>query len=96
MQASHSKLEQEVAALGDLSRDGLAALWTKAHGALPPKGVRRDLLIRSAAWHLQAKRLRWACTENSLLRLLPTHPPPAQVRHQQGRERESRSRQSRG
>jgi hypothetical protein len=57
MQASHSKLEQEVAALGDLSRDGLAALWTKAHGALPPKGVRRDLLIRSAAWHLQAKRL---------------------------------------
>lgn len=57
MRASRRNPEQVVAALGDLARDELAVLWTKVHGAQPPKGVRRDLLVRSAAWHLQAKRL---------------------------------------
>ena len=57
MRASRSNLEQEVAALGDLGRDELEALWTRVHGTPPPKGARRDLLVRSAAWHLQAKRL---------------------------------------
>lgn len=47
----------EVAALGDLSRSDLAGLWQKAHGHLPPKGVKADLLMRSASWNLQAKRL---------------------------------------
>lgn len=51
------KLEREVAAIGDLSREQLAALWEKAHGCQPPNGVKRRLLERSAAWHLQAKRL---------------------------------------
>ena len=50
-----SKLEQEVAALGDLSRDELAARWTKAYGCPPPKGLKRGLLERAAAWHLQHK-----------------------------------------
>lgn len=57
MRASRRNPEQEVAALGDLARDELAVLWTKAHDTPPPKGARRDLLVRSAAWHLQAKRL---------------------------------------
>jgi hypothetical protein len=35
----------------------LAALWVKAYGCSPPKGVKRDLLERSAVWHLQARRL---------------------------------------
>ncbi|MBL8578141.1 MAG: DUF2924 domain-containing protein [Mesorhizobium sp.] len=50
-------VEQEVAALGDLPRDELAALWKKAYGCPPPKGVRRDFLLRAAAWQLQAIRL---------------------------------------
>ena len=56
MQADQ-KLEREVAAICDLPREDLVALWEKAHGCPPPKGVKRGLLERSAAWHLQAKRL---------------------------------------
>ena len=50
-------LVEEVAALGDLSREELAERWTKTYGHPPPKGVRRDFLLRAAAWHEQAKRL---------------------------------------
>jgi hypothetical protein len=52
-----SKLEAEVAAIGDLSREELVARWIKAHGHPPPTGVRDGLLIHSAVWHLQVKRL---------------------------------------
>lgn len=58
-----SKLQQEVAALGDLSRDELAARWIKTYGCTPPSGVRRELLVRAAAWHMQAKRLGGLSTE---------------------------------
>lgn len=50
-------IEAEVRGLAALDRDELAALWAKAHGCPAPKGVRNELLVRSAAWHLQAKRL---------------------------------------
>ena len=50
-------INQEVAALGDLSREDLAERWTKIYGHAPPKGARRDFLLRAAAWHLQATRL---------------------------------------
>lgn len=50
-------VDSEVAALGDLSREELAKRWMKSYGRPPPKGVRRDFLLRSAAWHLQASRL---------------------------------------
>ncbi|MEP9387760.1 DUF2924 domain-containing protein [Mesorhizobium sp. KR9-304] len=43
--------------LGDLSREELAERWTKVYGHAPPKGARRDFLLRAAAWHIQAKRL---------------------------------------
>ncbi|QDZ00574.1 DUF2924 domain-containing protein [Nitratireductor mangrovi] len=56
MRADH-KLEREVAAICDLPREELVAAWVKAHGCPPPKGVKRGLLERSAAWHLQARRL---------------------------------------
>lgn len=52
-----AKLERKVAAIGDLPREKLAALWLKAYGCPPPKGITRASLERSAAWHLQAKRL---------------------------------------
>ena len=51
------RIENEVAALGDLSREELAARWVKAYGCPPPKGVKRGLLERAAAWHLQARYL---------------------------------------
>ncbi|RUZ72530.1 DUF2924 domain-containing protein [Mesorhizobium sp. M7A.F.Ca.US.006.01.1.1] len=50
-------MDREIAALGDLTRNELTAAWTKAYGCPPPKGVKRLLLERSAAWHFQAKRL---------------------------------------
>lgn len=56
-------IETEVAALGDLSREELTAQWEKIYKCSPPKGVRRELLIRAAAWHLQAKRLGGFSTE---------------------------------
>jgi hypothetical protein len=51
------RIEQEIAALGDLPREELAARWVKAYGCPPPKGVKRGLLERAAAWHLQARYL---------------------------------------
>lgn len=50
-------LDEEVAAIGDLSREELVARWIKAHDHPPPVGVRSGLLIHSATWHLQARRL---------------------------------------
>lgn len=50
-------IEADVRGLASLDRDELAVLWTKAYGCPSPKGVRRELLVRSAAWQLQAKRL---------------------------------------
>ncbi len=47
---------REVATLRDLPRAELVARWNKDHGCPPPSGVRKQLLVRSAAWHLQAKR----------------------------------------
>jgi hypothetical protein len=51
------RIEQEVAALGDLPREELAARWMKIYGCPPPRGVKRGLLERAVAWHLQAKYL---------------------------------------
>jgi hypothetical protein len=51
------KLEQEVAAIGDLPRDELVARWERAFGHPPPIGMKRGLLEHAAAWRLQAKVL---------------------------------------
>ena len=57
MPSLDERIEEEVAALGDLPREELAARWSKAYGCPPPKGVKRGLLARAAAWHLQARHL---------------------------------------
>jgi hypothetical protein len=57
MTSLDERIEKEVAALGDLPREELVARWAKAYGCPPPKGVKRGLLERAAAWHLQAKHL---------------------------------------
>jgi len=48
-------LTEEIARLGDLSREELIESWLKTHGRPPPKGVSRRLLELSAAYTLQAK-----------------------------------------
>lgn len=49
-------MELNVAALGNLSRDQLLALWRKAFRVDAPRGVHKGLLIRAAAFHLQQKQ----------------------------------------
>ncbi|RWC10791.1 MAG: DUF2924 domain-containing protein [Mesorhizobium sp.] len=48
-------IEAEVAAVGDLTRGGLADRWLKIYGVPAPKGVRRVFLERAIAWHIQAR-----------------------------------------
>jgi hypothetical protein len=52
-----TEIAQELAALADEPRESLVARWERAYGCAPPPGVRRELLLYAAAWHLQAKRL---------------------------------------
>lgn len=54
---SKPDIHAEVAALDRLPREELVDRWQKIYGTPPPKGVRQDLLVRAAAWHLQVKRL---------------------------------------
>lgn len=56
MSRTAHNIEAEISTLADLGREELAQRWTTAHGGLPPKGIRHDLLIRSAAWQIQVKR----------------------------------------
>jgi hypothetical protein len=47
---------EEIAALGELSREDLARRWQEAYEVAPPKSLHRDLLVPSAVWHVQGKR----------------------------------------
>lgn len=57
MTSLDERIEGEVAALGDFSREELVARWVKIYGCPPPKGVKRGLMERAAAWHLQTRYL---------------------------------------
>lgn len=57
MMNKHILLEDKVAAVGDLPYFELVEHWAKAHGCPPPKGVKRGLLERSAAYVVQTKHL---------------------------------------
>ena len=57
MRRSNADLAEEVAAPDDFSRERLDALWAKAHCHPAPKGIRHELLVRSASWHLQSNRV---------------------------------------
>ncbi len=48
-------VQDEIAALPDLSRAALIEQWTRAHGHPPPKGLSRRLLEYAAAYNLQSK-----------------------------------------
>lgn len=55
MRRSATDVAGQVASLQNLTREELAISWRKAHGSEPPKSMRHDLLVQSAAWHLQTK-----------------------------------------
>lgn len=65
--ASKDVIEQKVAALGDLPRDQLVALWRKNFGTDAPRGVHKGLLIRAAAFHLQQKHFGGLSSESRRL-----------------------------
>ena len=46
--------EWEIALLSELSHPDLAARWQAVHGAPPPKGMSRRLLLLALAYQLQA------------------------------------------
>lgn len=57
MSSSRSKLTDRIAELGNLTREDLVALWVKMFKHPPPKAVKRGLLERAIAHHLQGRRL---------------------------------------
>lgn len=50
-----SNLELEIGHLADLPRIELVRRWHRIYRCPPPRGVKRGLLERAIAWHLQAK-----------------------------------------
>lgn len=56
MSRSQRNLESQIDALDGLARDNLVERWNANHKCDPPKGIQKPLLVRSAAYHLQAKR----------------------------------------
>jgi hypothetical protein len=55
--SAQSKLEEEIGLLADLPREELVMRWHRIYRRPPPKGVKRGLLERAIAWHLQARHL---------------------------------------
>ncbi len=51
-----ARVEAEIGDLPNLSRPELLVRWRRLHGAAPPKGISRALLIRAIAYATQAKR----------------------------------------
>jgi hypothetical protein len=48
-------LELEISRLRGLELPDLRAVWEKHHGAIVPRTLRREMLIRSILWQIQAK-----------------------------------------
>ena len=64
--------------LSALPREELSRRWEAIYGAPPPRGIKRPLLERAIAWHLQAKGLGGlsAKTMRELCALHPVGPRP--------------------
>jgi len=54
--SSRSISVEEVDLLTEMSRAELVQRWAAIYGSPPPSGIKRPLLERAIAWHLQAKR----------------------------------------
>ncbi len=51
------RCEEEIGRLASLPRPELVRRWQAIYGLLPPRGIKRPLLERAIAWHLQVKAL---------------------------------------
>jgi hypothetical protein len=52
---TEKQLELEIARLRGLELSELRAAWEKHHGTRVPKTLRREMLVRSIMWQIQAK-----------------------------------------
>lgn len=81
---SIAKLEEEIAALGDLPREELIKRWKYRYRKSPPSGISQQLLVRAMAYELQVRhhgRLDLATTRQ--LRAIATgtaKPQPVQCK----------------
>ncbi len=68
--------EEEIGRLANLPRPELVRRWQAIYGRLPPRGIKRPLLERAIAWHLQVKALGGiSATHKRILRAaLPSTP----------------------
>ena len=84
--ATTDKLRRKIDALEDLTREELVERWQKAHGCLPPKGIKRNLLLYSAAWQLQTKHLGGlrGDAKSTLRRLINAGQPTPATRSSRG------------
>lgn len=57
MSSSTNSLSDRIAELGNLTREELVARWEKIFKHPPPKGVKRSLLERAIAHHIQSRQL---------------------------------------
>lgn len=55
MATSTDTIASKLVGLSHSSRDALAERWAAQFGCPPPPGVRRELLLHAAAFHLQTK-----------------------------------------
>ena len=51
-----SRIDEEIGRLADLSRPELVQRWLAIYKVPPPRGIKRPLIERAVAWHMQAKR----------------------------------------
>ena len=72
---------EDIGRLTELPRDELARRWEAIYGSPPPRGIKRPLLERAIAWHLQAKVFGGlsAKTMRELRTLQPVGPRPRPV-----------------
>ena len=56
MALSTKAADSQIAELYNLSREELVACWIKLYKCKPPKGIKRGLLERAAAYKLQTRR----------------------------------------
>jgi hypothetical protein len=54
-QPPNSDLSAKIAHLAKLSKDELRTIWSSEFRREPPKGLTRDLLLRTLVWRLQEK-----------------------------------------
>ena len=85
-----SLVDRKLAELEGIDTPSLRALWEEAYGRLPPKSLRRDLLLRALAHHVQeqaygglskaARKQLARMTQADSDRTVPPKPAPAQLK----------------